>query len=210
MKVKQVIFCLILLINKYGKSQPIVPGLYGENLLIAFDSSSQIITGHFADYSGWNEVVQAPQFSCYFYFQGKRNDSMMRILSYYPEKIPSDSVYGELTQLGKNRFRLGMEHNPGGCWNVTSFSNDLPDWELMEPLPIKQIRYVIKPKSYFVVSTKNPRKRKSYLVSSDCFLVIRLEGKWAYGMYYGNEKPYYGYIDTNDLNNWDTIIQNPL
>ena len=101
-----------------------ISGDYTRNLIIGIDSENKL-TGYYENYSGWDEAINAPRFSCIFSFTGTWQGDRYQ--------ISSQDLYGEETIKGKVSFsnqndrlqlNIKLDQNHGGCWNVQSFDGD--------------------------------------------------------------------------------------
>ena len=72
-----------------------VSGYYSSTMLIGVDDNSGIVTGWYENYTGWDEQIQAPRFSCSFYLFGKLHGDRYHITTWYPGT--DDQIEGSLT-----------------------------------------------------------------------------------------------------------------
>lgn len=65
--------------------QDLLSGDYDFGMYIAYDKESSKITGYFENYTGWDEEIKSPTFSCIFYIEGQVDSSIVTIDTYWPE-----------------------------------------------------------------------------------------------------------------------------
>ena len=191
----------ILLITNISFSQKIISGFYESGLSLAYDSSLNIISGYFENYTGWDEEIKAPRFSCIFYIERTTlNNNILKINTYYPIDKKDDLITGTMEILNSRQVKILLPEDHGGCWNVQHFSEEPISFNLETPINWIQIRYVEKEKTWFY-SDKNIRKKtKSYLIKGNPVCIEKIENNWAYCYYYG-DKTSKGWLSLADLNN---------
>src|SRR5205823_4737242 len=97
---------LFLFVIATGYSQaPIATGKYGE-LTIGFNKYTNGLTGSFADFTGWDEKVKQPRFSCIFYFTGTLIGKQCRIETYFPLDKSKDFIRGTINILDTTSFTI--------------------------------------------------------------------------------------------------------
>lgn len=181
------------------KSQDIVSGEYDSGLKIAFDKKTKIITGYFEDYTGWDEELNLPRFSCIFYFHGKLADDSISIISFYPEHNIDEQIYGYI-KIPNNKsiiIKLNSEH--GGCWNVKHFADSAINFNLVNIKDWIQIRYVKNEKVYFYLDSIDKKNLTELNIKNNILFINKLEGDWALCTYY-DEKTITGWVNINQLN----------
>ena len=147
---KSTVMYLLFVLFSFGVySQSVQPGIYQSGLMIGYDEVNRKVTGVFEDASGWNEELKAPQFSCIFYVEGIVDGDTIPVVSYYPGEDDSDTITGTIVRLDAKTLLLRLDDDHGGCWNVSSFSNEPQLFELDQSHTWIQIRHVLKDKAWF-------------------------------------------------------------
>jgi hypothetical protein len=188
----------ILLSKTFG--QQIQSGYYGDGLYIAYDSSKQALSGYYENYTGWDESLKAPRFSCVFFIEAHLNQSIVKINTYYPEdRFSSPNIEGQLEIVSPNSLLISLKEEHGGCWNVEHFTDAPVRFKLSEAANWKAIKYVIKDKAFFYRNASERSKEKAYLIKNNFFCIYKIYGNWAYGCYNG-EHTKTGWIKRSDLN----------
>ena len=193
---------ILVLIGLFGSAsaQRISSGDYDVGLRLAFDSVTKKVTGYFENYTGWDESTNNHRFSCIFYIEGFVTGTKFNIDTYYPADKESDLIKGyvEITNSKKIKIKLPEEH--GGCWNVQHFADESAIFAIDQPQQWIQIRYVNVDKAFFYQTKSEASKLKAYIVKNDFVCIQKIEGDWAYCIYYG-KKTSKGWIKLSDLNN---------
>jgi len=166
-------------------------GSYDDGLLsIAVDDD--LVTGFYENYTGWDEELQAPRFSCQVFLVGRIEGSKVEIVSSYSK--------GMLELLEEDRIRISLEEEPGGCWNVEPrFDEEGVILELTEGKDWKFIRIVSSERAYFYNSPDEEERGKSYIIEGDILKVLEVEGDWVRGEYLGSQGSTTGWIKESDL-----------
>jgi hypothetical protein len=175
------------------------PGIYQSGLMIGYDEANRKVTGVFEDASGWNEELKAPQFSCIFYVEGIVDGDTIPVVSYYPGEEDSDTITGTIVRLDAKTLLLRLDDDHGGCWNVSSFSNEPQLFELDQSHTWIHIRYVLKDKAWFYTDKSKSSKQKAYVIKNDFVCVERIEGAWVYCTFYSGVITR-GWLRVEDLN----------
>ena len=66
---KLLIFIILILISRDFWGQRLLSGEYDLGMKIAFDETTNKLTGYFENYTGWDEQTNLPMFSCIFYLE---------------------------------------------------------------------------------------------------------------------------------------------
>ncbi len=196
---KLLIFIILILISKVFFGQKLLSGEYDFGMKIAFDDTTNKLTGYFENYSGWDEQTNKPTFSCIFYIEGTVKDNIVKILTYYPEYKEDDSIGGTVEIINNKTIRIKLSEEHGGCWNVQNFAEESIEFELRNNLLWTQIRYVNVAKTYFYTEKSIDKKQKAYLIKNDFVCVEKLDRDWAYCIFYG-KKQTKGWLKVSDLN----------
>lgn len=174
--------------------QTIVSGEYDAGLKLTYNSSTNKLTGYFEQYTGENN-----NFSCVFYIEGTVEGKQFKIKTYYPGDKPEDIIEGTL-EISNNKFvKIQLPEEHGGCWNVQHFKEEPVDFKLEKEANWIQIGYVVADKAYFFKDKTEESKAKAYLVKDNFVCIEKIEGEWAYCLYFGN-KTIKGWIKIKDLN----------
>jgi len=192
-------YLLFLFFSSGVHAQSLQPGIYQSGLMMGYDEANRKVTGVFEDASGWNEELKAPQFSCIFYVEGIVDGDTIPVVSYYPGEDDSDTITGTIVRLDAKTLLLRLDDDHGGCWNVSSFSNEPQLFELDQSHTWIQIRYVLKDKAWFYTDKSKGSKQKEYVIKYDFVCVERLEGAWAYCTFYSGVITR-GWLRVEDLN----------
>jgi hypothetical protein len=154
--------------------------------------NDDVVTGFYENYTGWDEQLQAPRFSCLFLFVGRLEGSKVDIAT-------SDTT-GLIELLGEGKIKISLEEEPGGCWNVEpGFDEGGVAFELTEKRDWRFIRMVSSERAYFYDSPDENERGKSYIIEGDVLRVLEVEGDWVKGEYYGSQGITTGWIKESDL-----------
>jgi len=87
-------FSLLLLAQfiSSGVTAQIKSGSYSGDLQIAFNPTNNKVSGSFESFTGYDEELKAPRFSCIFFFEGYYADRSFAIKSYYPLEPGGDTI----------------------------------------------------------------------------------------------------------------------
>ena len=188
----------IIFFTSFSFAQKIVSGFYEVGLSLAYDSSTNTISGYFEDHTGWDEETKAPRFSCVFYIEGTAlNNHIIKIKTYHPLYKNEDLIIGTLEILDSTMVKVQLPDDHGGCWNVQHFTEEPVSFKLENRFNWIQIRYVENKKSWFYSDKK--RRTMSYVIKGDPVCVEKIENGWAYCSYFGN-KTTKGWLLLSDLN----------
>lgn len=190
---------MLILSTSVSFGQKLISGVYDSGLKLAYDCKTNILTGYFESYAGWDEETNNSRFSCLFYIEGIANDSLLKIATYYPEWKTKDIIEGTLEIINNRTVKIKLPNEHGGCWNVEHFTDEPAKFELEKSIAWTQIRYVDTEKTYFYSENSIKKKQKAYLVKNDLVYIDKIEGDWAYCTFYGKKKTI-GWLKTIDLN----------
>jgi hypothetical protein len=167
------------------------PGSYDDGLL-SIAVNDGVVTGFYENYTGWDEKLQAPRFSCLFFFVGRIENSRV--------EIATSDTRGTVELLGNNQVKISLEEEPGGCWNVEPrFDEEGVVFELTEREEWKFIRMVASERAYFHDHPDETGRGKSYIIEGDVLRVFEVEGDWVRGEYHGSQGITTGWIKESDL-----------
>jgi len=197
------ILLYLLFLSTISYSQKIVSGTYDSGLILAYDSTNNLLTGYYENGTGWDEALNCSKFSCIFYFEGIPEGNTFKINSYYPGEKSEEAISGTLEIVNSKTVQIALSEEHGGCWNVQHFKNEPVRFSLEQENPWIQIRYIKVDKAYFY-SEKSPKKKlKSYLVKKYVVCIETMDNTWAYCVYYG-KKITKGWINIADLDTLDS------
>ncbi len=192
------ILALICFTNiSFGQS--IMTGEYEFALKLAFDSKTKKLTGYFESYTGWDEEIKYPKFSCIFYIEGIVTNNKFSILTYYPEDKYKDTICGLIEIINDSNVKIKLPEEHGGCWNVLHFADEPVSFAIVKKTKWTEIKYVIANKTYFYSDKSDDKKQKAYLVKNDFVCIDKTEQGWAYCTFYGKQITR-GWIKIADLN----------
>lgn len=189
----------LLLLTSISFGQKIVTGEYDSGLKLAYDNKTNKLTGYFESYTGWDEEVKAPRFSCIFYIEGTIKDNKCQIKTYYPLDKLDETIVGTIEVLNNKTVKIKLPEEHGGCWNVQHFADEPAQFDLEKNIAWVQIRYVSSDKSFFYSEKSVDKKQKAYLIKRDFICIEKIENDWAYCVYYG-KKIVKGWMRLADLN----------
>lgn len=181
------------------KAQLLWSGNYDFGLKLAYDSTINKLTGFYENATGWDEQTQSPRFLCSFYFEGNAALSKFKIISYFPKYKFEDTIQGTFEIVNNGTVKIKLYDDHGGCWNVQHFMEEPVVFKVENKHNWQQIRYITSEKSYFFAEKANNKSLHSYVVKFDIVCVERIDGAWAYCIFYG-EKTTKGWIKASDLN----------
>ena len=182
-----------------SNAQSFISGMYDVGLTLAYNKSSQKITGCYENATGYDEQTKSPRFTCIFYIEGKVKGNVVDIITYYPEEKFSDTISGKLEIIKDKTISIKLREDHGGCWNVEQFSDETKTIGLSQAINVSEVKYVISNKAYFYAQKNNKTMLKKYVVKNDFVYVEKIEGGWAYCSFYGN-KITNGWIKLENLN----------
>lgn len=191
---------LLFLISNYTFGQQLISGYYNSELKLAFDPISKMVTGYYESYTGLDEIIQHPVFSCIFYIQGKVNSKKFAIKTFYPDNKNNDKITGTLEIINSKTCKIKLPEEHGGCWNVQHFADEPVNFTLDKKTNWIQIRYIKSLKSYFYSDKSTTEKTNVYLIQGDFDCIEKKEQDWALCNYFGEKSSKKGWILLKDLN----------
>lgn len=192
------LFLSFLILASTGSAQGLKPGQY-DALRIAYDNQSELITGYYEDYTGWDANTESPRFSCIFYLEGKVINGKARINTYQPGYKLFYANAGTIEIKNDTLFTLTFDDpDKASCSNVTSFEKPR-DFRRNNRNSASQIRFIATNKAYFHSKPSADSQLKSYVIKGDILSVEKIEGVWAYCSYTGKSTTK-GWIRVNELN----------
>ncbi len=183
------IILILLTVIFYSSIQvtpKLVTGKYDE-FNMAFNPSTNIVTGYFNSATGYDETTNKPRFTCVFYVEGTIENNTVVVKTYHPLNVKEDLKAGTIKLVDNTHFSLQLTDDHGGCWNVQPFSKEPIAFVLNEKKNWIEIRYVIKEKSNFYTQKNDSSISKAYIIKGDLVYIERVEGDWAYCNYYGTK-----------------------
>ena len=193
---------LLLLLSCCALGQvPLTSGAYQE-MNIAYDQANKIITGFYENYTGYDEATRQPRFSCIFYLLGKITADSIKVRSFFPGDDSADIIDGQLIVLNSGMFKIHLQEEHGGCWNVEHFAGEPAEFRLDRPNNWIQIRFANKSKVYFYADKSEARKQKAYIIKGNVVYIEKIDGEWAWGSYI-DKNVTKGWLKLSDLNKLD-------
>ena len=192
---------LVLMLLFYGTvclGQKIQSGIYDGGLQLAFDSSTNKLTGFYENYTGWDEATNQPLFSCIFYIEGYLVENIFKIQTYFPANM-QDSIQGTIELLDKTTLKLSLKSDHGGCWNVQNFLNENAIFTLEHEKNWIQIKFSVAEKTYFYRGPSSIGKQDFYFKKNEMLFVEKTTQDWSFCTYFG-ETILQGWIKNTDLN----------
>ncbi len=174
-------------------------GHYGP-MTVGIEGSGDRVTGYYESYTGWDENLNAPRFSCIFYFSGERNGDRYDITSWFPGK-EQDSIAGNLSFTSQGRepkLRLQLEEDHGGCWNVRPFEGEGSQLSLTQAGTWTSVRTVANQRAYFHRRPSGANQQQSYVIAGDVLKIYETRGDWVYAEF-GTQRTTRGWIKLSDL-----------
>lgn len=187
---------LFLVFTLKGFCQTIVSGRYSNGLNLAYDSSSNLLTGYYENYTGINADNSAPLFSCIFYIEGVVDNDQASIITHYPNDI--SEIRGVLKIINNKEVEMQLLSEHGGCFNVQHFSDGPVKFELEEKSETIRIGYVAVKRSYLYKERKASEKSSAYLIERDVFFIDKVDHDWCHGTFNG-ETQVSGWMKCEDL-----------
>ena len=185
---KLLITLLILLSASISNAQSFKTGAYSFGLRLAYDKTSNKLTGYFEDYTGLDEETGAPRFSCIFYIEGEVKNNQFSISTYYPFDDPSEAIEGTLTFIDDNQVAIKLSEEHGGCWNVMHFADKEPTkFQLEKQQKWVKVSYIKSEKAFFHKDKSIDNKQKAYLIKGDFVCIEKIDGEWAYCTYFSDK-----------------------
>lgn len=197
---KTILFLLLIFIYPPIQEHTIlVSGKYDEELHIAYNPQTSSVTGYFSSATGYDENTDKPKFTCKFYLEGKFENNKVIVKTYYPLSKSTDVISGTINVVDSSDLSIQLAEEHGGCWNVQPFSKESIGFRLTEKQHWIEIRYVLTEKSNFYSDKSEAAIRKAYLVKGDIVYIEKVEGNWAYCLFYG-AKTTAGWMKVESLN----------
>jgi len=197
------ILLYLLFLSTISYSQKIVSGTYDSGLILAYDSTNNLLTGFYENSTGWDEATSSPKFSCTFYIECVPEGNTVKIKTYYPGDKLEETITGTLEIIDNKTVQIALFEEHGGCWNVQHFTDQPITFSLQNEKSWVQIRYINVAKSHFYSSKNMEKKLKSYLVKKDVVCIETMDNTWAYSIFFG-KKTTKGWIKTAELNTLDS------
>lgn len=195
-KLSIIVYFAFLSIHSF--CQNLTSGEYDSGMKIAYDSSTNKITGYFENYTGMDEETGNPKFSCVFYIIGTVKDSKVNVTTYYPNSN-DDQIVGIIEIKNDSTFKIKLPEEHGGCWNVYHFADEKVTFKLEQQIPWIQIRYIVSEKAHFYSEKSIDKKQNSYVIKDDLVCIDTIDGEWAHCTFYGSTITT-GWIRMEDLN----------
>jgi hypothetical protein len=168
------------------KKFPVSSGLYGGLLDLAYNPENGWITGIYEDATGWNEQVEAPQFTCSFYLCGKWFGDSAIINTYFPFDT-NDNVKGVLGVYDTRSLYLFTKEQHGGGCNFIGPRDNAPKFSLSQASNWIEIRGIADGKAYFYPTPAGSSKSKQYVVKGDVVYVDKTDNGWRHCTYRKDE-----------------------
>lgn len=171
-------------------------------MTLGIDPQTQGISGHYESHTGWDEMLQAPRFTCSFYFTGQRQAEGYRIQSWSPDAPnATDRINGNLsftTQAGSPSILVQLEEDHGGCWNVQHFTGSGATLRLDQAGDWQTVRIVAQPRAYFHQKPHAASRQQSYVIPGDALKIYETRDGWV-DAEFGREPVTRGWIKASDL-----------
>lgn len=174
-------------------------GNYETGLLLAYDSTSNKLTGYFEGSLGWDDELKLPKFSCVFYIVGKVKNGKAIVSTYYPEHDSGEIISGVIEIISESAIKIKLEDEHGGCWNVQHFADEPMLYQLEKAVGWNEIKYVTADKAYLYQHATGAKKGNAYVVRNDFVCIEAQEGYRVLCTFYG-EKISKGWVNINELN----------
>lgn len=174
-------------------------GQYGP-MTVGITGSGDRVTGYYESYTGWDETLEAPRFSCIFYFAGERDGDRYRITSWSPGQA-QDTISGNLSFMAlgnQQELLLQLEADHGGCWNVQPFEGKGSKLSLSSTGNWTSIRIVANQRAYFHRQPSGATQQKSYVIAGDILKIYETRGGWV-DAEFGTDRTTRGWIKISDL-----------
>lgn len=200
MKIKTLLYYLILLLTfsfSRGWAQ-LSSGTYSGGIHIAFDSTQQMITGYVEEYSGHDEHLGQPKFSCIFFIHGIIKDRFALIKTYYPFEQNADTIAGYLKIINKNSFEMKLDDEHGGCWNVSHFATEPVVFNLEEKINALQVSYSVVPEMKIYSGFTSDKQFLYSITNNKFFFIQEKQNGWCRIMMDGKQ-PIQGWVLSEDL-----------
>lgn len=170
------------------------------SLKIAHDPATGAVTGHYMNFTGWDEELEVPRFSCIFAIHGVMEGGQARISTAYPGD--NEVIAGTLVVTGEGTFTITLDEEHGGCWNVQP---DFPRGEggvsfsLETQHPWIAVRVVEARQAFFHDDADLGTKRKAYCVKDDVLPVKSSKPGWVEGQFEYKDKVTEGWVKEDAL-----------
>ncbi|PLX12577.1 MAG: hypothetical protein C0597_13035, partial [Marinilabiliales bacterium] len=179
------ILALLLILSSCHSNGQIKSGIYDNGLKLAYNPSTNSLTGIFENYSGYDENTGNHRFSCIFYIQGFLLNNASEIETFYPLDKSETLIAGELNRLEDSIISIKLNEEHGGCWNVWNFADDFSKFSLEESKNWLEIKYVVIEKAFFYHEKIESTKRKAYVLKGDLVFIDKIESDWIHCNFYG-------------------------
>lgn len=181
-KLRLVLLLLVSSVSLYGQLQS---GKYDSGLNLAYNPTTELITGYFEQYSGFDDNDENPRFSCIFYIIGTYAKGEISIKTFYPLEEKDDLIAGKLKVDSAASISIKLNDDHGGCWNVWPFKYEYSRFTLEQAKDWIEIRYATVDKVFFYSDKSESTIRRAYVVKGDVVYIDKVDGEWAHCTYYG-------------------------
>lgn len=195
-------FSAILLLAQFissGVIAQIKSGSYSGDLQIAFNPTNNKVSGYYESFTGYDEELKAPRFSCIFFFEGYYTDRSFAIKSYYPLEPGGDTIDGIIYSKNAEQFEMKLHEEPGGCWNVAHFADTLEKFDLSEKSNWVAIRYVLTNGASCFNEADGKGKIIRELKLATIVYVDEIKDNWCH-IHFFEKKPFSVWVQNKDLN----------
>ncbi len=173
-------------------------GTFSRGLQIAFDSTRQTVTGYFEEYSGYDDELEQPKFSCIFFIHGVLKDSLIPIKTYYPFEQTQDTIHGYIRIINDHSFEMKLEEEHGGCWNVSHFSDEAVVFNLDEKRNWLQVSYSIIPEMKIYSDSSSNKKLLLSVKNKMILFIDDKQNGWCRILIEG-KKPIQGWVTSKEI-----------
>lgn len=191
---RSIAFCLLTLICNMAFANS---GIY-KNLLIGIDTQTGVITGAYHDE---RSPTISPSFSCIFALKGNKKERIINVGFPGEKKLALGEIKFQ-EMLGKKVVFLKLDEQQPGCLQTTSFNFLQGDTlELTKSKPWISVMIVVAKKATFYNAPNTRKKRRDYVVYSDCVGILEIVNDWVKVEYVSENRSLIGWLRLKDLGN---------
>jgi hypothetical protein len=174
------LFLLILCSSLYSCAQQkkINTGIYENGLNIGYDSISGEISG-FIDFNPYEEVKDAVQIGCKFFFKSENISKRKEInITIYNLVDNIDTISGTL-QIETDKIYLKFRRNIPSCMSVIYFNeNNEVSFDLEKKNKFNAFGFVLIDKLFFYKTPFDNDRTQKYILKNDIFEILKIKNGW--------------------------------
>jgi len=183
----------------------ITPGVYSEDLILANDLGTGLVTGYYNKRLGWDDIEHQDRYICAFSFKAHKQENIILLEGAYPGS--SHVIRGNIEIISDEKIKIKLYEEPDDCGEI---ANKILEEGLIFELQEKKdnwkaVRIVSKTRAYI---HKDPDDKKSktqiYAKEGQGVSILQEKDDWIEIVYLDfTKKEIRGWIKTSDLYSMD-------